>query len=143
MDYDGSVGMGEHEGSEEEGMATSMMELEQRSCEEDDEMDQASGDGRADDEGDNSSGGDGDLGGSDDEPEPKVLRDSDIYSQVGDDDPEFDYWKGFDEQEELEAQLSDEDALREFEEMMGDEEYAELWSTRWCPIHCPSLSFVQ
>ena len=46
MDYDGSVGMGEHEGSEEEGMATSMMELEQGSCEEDDEMDQASGVGR-------------------------------------------------------------------------------------------------
>jgi hypothetical protein len=46
------------------------------------------------------------------------------------DDSEFDDWKAFDEEEELEAEHSDEDALREFEEMMGDEEYAELWSTR-------------
>jgi len=44
-------------------------------------------------------------------------------------DSEFDDWKAFDE-EELEAEHSDEEALREFEEMMGDEEYAELWSTR-------------
>ena len=45
-------------------------------------------------------------------------------------DSEFDDWKAFDEEEELEAEHSDDDALREFEEMMGDEEYAELWSTR-------------
>lgn len=44
-------------------------------------------------------------------------------------DSEFDDWKAFDE-EELEVEHSDEDAQREFEEMMGDEEYAELWSTR-------------
>ena len=43
---------------------------------------------------------------------------------------EFDDWKAFDEEEEFEAERSDDDALREYEEIMGDEEYAELWSTR-------------
>ena len=51
------------------------------------------------------------------------------FSDSDDVDSEFEDWKAFD-QEELEVEHSDEDALREFEEMMGDEEYAELWSTR-------------
>lgn len=50
------------------------------------------------------------------------------FSDSEDVDSEFDEWKAFDE--EVEAERSDDDALREFEEMMGDEEYAELWSTR-------------
>ena len=57
------------------------------------------------------------------------LSDSEDGLQVGDN--EFDDWKAFDEEEENEADCSDEDALREFEEMMGNEEYAELWSTHW------------
>lgn len=62
---------------------------------------------------------------SDDEIKLGGLSDSE------DGDSEFDDWKAFDE-EELEAEHSDEDALREFEEMIDDEEYAsaELWSTR-------------
>jgi hypothetical protein len=64
------------------------------------------------------------------------LSDSEDGSQVGDGDPEFDDWKAFDEEEENEAERSDEDGLKEFEEMMGDEEYAELWSTHWySPFH--------
>ena len=62
------------------------------------------------------------------------------FSDAEDVDSDFDDWKAFDE-EELEAKQSDKDALREFEEMMGDEEYAELWSTRMFSLHHVLPSF--
>ena len=70
----------------------------------------------------------------DDEIKLRGLSDSE------DKDSEFDDWRAFDEEEELEAECSDEDALREFKEMMGNEEYAELWSTHWYSL-CHVLPF--
>ena len=63
------------------------------------------------------------------------------FSDSEDGDSEFDDWKAFDEEEELGGERSDEDTLRKFEEMMGDEEYAELWSTRWYSM-CHALPLL-
>ena len=47
---------------------------------------------------------------------------------ASDNESEFDEWKDFDEVNE--AALSDEEKLQEFEEILGAEEYAELWASR-------------
>lgn len=82
------------------------------------------------------SGSEGDEEGAEGVSNYSIDLDSDNEIKLGgfsdseDSGSEFDEWKAFDEDEELEAERSDDDALREFEEIMGDKEYAELWSTR-------------
>ena len=45
-------------------------------------------------------------------------------------DSDLDGWKRYEEEEELEANLSEEDVLRELEDMVGAEEFAEIWNDR-------------
>lgn len=110
-------------------------------------MEESEGEDQGDDEGDYGmsqvSGSKGDDKGTEgysedlDSDKEKELGDFSDSEKV---DSEFDDWKAFDEEDEFEAENSDEDALREFEEMMGDEEYAELWSTRrYSLVHVLSL----
>jgi hypothetical protein len=57
-------------------------------------------------------------------------------------DSEFDGCKTYDEIQEMEAKQQDEagleDQLKELEDMLDEEEYAELWDERefffWCPL---------
>jgi hypothetical protein len=45
---------------------------------------------------------------------------------------EFDEWKEYCEDEETAALHSDEERLREFDDILGPEEHAELWESRLC-----------
>lgn len=50
----------------------------------------------------------------------------------GDDEDasEFDAWKTFDEDSELDARVSDEEKLKELEDILTAEQYAQLWEDR-------------
>jgi hypothetical protein len=60
--------------------------------------------------------------------------DGDTWHNDSDLDSEFDDWKTYDEGREMKGQPSDEneleDQLRELEDMLDAEEYAELWESR-------------